>query len=594
MKRHNKYLILIFLSVFTLFQGCETLDLEKLENPNALGADQADPTLLFNTIQLNYRNAVTTFNNLGGELSRAEYMFGRIYLSNYPGNTLNGPWNNLYSGMIPDIAVIAEKNTDGDYDYILGASKAMEAHLMMLSVDYLGDIVWSEAFNSVEFPAPNVDEGSVVYQAALDLLDEASALMTGATVGTSLDLYYEGSASKWIKFINTLKMRAALTVGDYPSVINATNVIETSADNFAFEYGTNVLDPNTQHPDYTSDYTASGANNYRSNWLMHLMSGTRGDLTGDDDPRRRYYFYRQSEVTPGGWIPLVFGSNTMSYVYPQSLGGSSEDAQTLVCSVQETPNHLQFTPDEDYWCGWNLGYWGRTHGNAEGIPPDGFQRTASGVYPAGGRFDDNNDYVTYQGAGVTTGFWDAKVGLDLGAKGAGIEPIILSSYVEFWRAEAYFKLNNPTLAAQHLSQGITESIAYVETFGARDASADLSLAPDSSRIQEFIDNTTAEFQSAANSTALDGTGWPVAKDKMDILGEQFLVATYGGGADAFNFIRRTGYPRTIARSIDENPGDFPRSFLYPSDEVGTNPNINQKSNLSTKVFWDQGVTNPAN
>ena len=109
-------------------------------------------------------------------------------------------------------------------------------------------------------------------------------------------------------------------------------------------------------------------------------------------------------------------------------------------------------------------------------------------------------------------------------------------------------------------------------------------------MQEFVDNMQADFDSAANSTGLDGAGWPVAKDKMDLLGEQFFVAMYGGGADAFNFIRRTGYPR----SIDPNPGPFPRSFLYPSDETGTNPNINQKSDLTSRVFWDQGVTNPAN
>lgn len=594
MKRHNKYLTIIFLSVFTLFQGCETLDLDKLDNPNALGADQADPTLLFNTIQLNYRNAVTTFNNLGGELGRIENMFGRLYRSNYPGNTLNGPWSNLYSGMIPDIAVIEEKNAEGDYNFILGASKAMEAHVLMLSVDFMGDIVWSQAFDSANNPNPTVDQGSAVYQAALGLLDEAATLLNGAPAKTALDMFYGGSSTKWIKFINTLKMRAALTTGDYQGVINASNVIEEIGDNFKFEYGSNQLNPDTRHPDYANDYTASGANNYRSNWLMHLMSGTRGDLTEDDDPRRRYYFYRQSEVTPGAWIPLVFGTNTLSYVYPQSLGGTSEDAQTLVCSVQETPNHLQFTPDEDYWCGWNLGYWGRTHGNAEGIPPDGFQRTASGVYPAGGRFDNNNDYVTYQGAGVTTGFWNANVGIGLGAQGAGAEPIILSSFVEFWRAEAYLKTGQPGLASDHFTKGIEESVTYVTSFGPRDATASFSNAPDSDRIQNFIDNTQADFDSAANSTGLDATGWPVAKDKMDILGEQFFVAMYGAGADAFNFIRRTGYPRTLARSIDENPGDFPRSFLYPSDETGTNPNINQKSDLSTKVFWDQGVTNPAN
>ena len=69
---------------------------------------------------------------------------------------------------------------------------------------------------------------------------------------------------------------------------------------------------------------------------------------------------------------------------------------------------------------------------------------------------------------------------------------------------------------------------------------------------------------------------------------------YGGGADAFNFIRRTGYPRTLARNIDPNPGLFPRTLLYPSSEVNANPNVSQRQDNATQVFWDSGVTNPAN
>lgn len=598
MKKHTKILFFTFLSVMTFFQGCETLELEKLQTPNALSPDQADPSLLFNSVQLNYRNAVTTINNIGGDLSRIEYMFGRVYYDNFPGSALNGPWNNLYSAMIPDIQNIEDLNDEGSLNYVLGASKAMQAHVLMLLVDNIGDIVFSEANKPLEFPNPMLDDDAAVYAAALALLDEAAVLLDGAGIGTAQDLYYLGSSEKWIKFINTLKMRAALTVGDYQSVVNATNVIETADDNMAFSYGTNELEPDTRHPDYGSDYTTSGANNYRSSWLMHLMLGdlmisSAGNVTGDVDPRRRYYFYRQVEVTPGS-VTYLFNEPTQSYfIYPDALGFTSEDAQTLQCSVQEIPSHLQFTPDEDFWCSERLGYWGRTHGNDEGIPPDNFLRTASGVYPAGGRFDDNLDYVIRMEGGALT-LYDAGVGLGLGAGGNGIEPIILSSFVEFWRAEAYFKLNNNALAAQNFTAGVTESIAYVQTFGSRDSSADLSLAPSQEEVQEFIDNITADFVGAPNTTSVDAQGYPTTKDKLDILGEQFFVAMYGGGADAFNFIRRTGYPRTIARSIDPNPGPFPRTLLYPSDEVSTNQNVNQRQNNSTQVFWDSGVTNPAN
>jgi hypothetical protein len=81
---------------------------------------------------------------------------------------------------------------------------------------------------------------------------------------------------------------------------------------------------------------------------------------------------------------------------------------------------------------------------------------------------------------------------------------------------------------------------------------------------------------------------------MDILGEQYFIAMYGGAGDAYNFVRRTGYPRTLARSLESNPGSFPRTVLYPGSEVSANSNILQRTDLSTTVFWDSGVLNPAN
>ena len=38
----------------------------------------------------------------------------------------------------------------------------------------------------------------------------------------------------------------------------------------------------------------------------------------------------------------------------------------------------------------------------------------------------------------------------------------------------------------------------------------------------------AEFNAAPLTSALDGLGWPVEKDKLDILGEQYFVTMFGG------------------------------------------------------------------
>ena len=91
-------------------------------------------------------------------------MFGRNYFSNYIPSPLNGPWNDLYSDIIPDIAAIQLLNDQGaDLSFHLGVAKAMQAHIMMCLVDYLGDIVYSQANNPAEYPSPGLDDDAEVY-----------------------------------------------------------------------------------------------------------------------------------------------------------------------------------------------------------------------------------------------------------------------------------------------------------------------------------------------------------------------------------------------------------------------------------------------
>ena len=576
----------------TMFYSCETFELENTVSPNGLSPDQASADLLLNTIQLDYWRSVETFNNTNGELARIDYFFGRNYFADLTPAALNGPWNRLYSGMIPDIANIESLNSaDNDLSFHIGISKVMQAHVMMLLVDSLGDIVFSQANNPTEFPNPTVDDDQDVYNAALALLDEARTLLAGASVGSATDLYYGGDADKWIKLANTLKMRADLTVGNYAAVVAATDLIESTADDMEFKFGTNELQPDNRHPDYESDYRSDGANIYSNSWLMNKMIGENGDEGPDNDPRRRYYFFRQNWRTPGNYALIEDVLGLIGSPGDVLAFSSDGNGETLQCSLQEIPTHYQFTPDAEIWCSNKLGYWGRVHGNDEGIPPDNFTRTARGVYPAGGSFDAVADAFPWIGEGINI---EQQVGLGKGGGGAGIEAIMLNSYVHFMQAEASLALGDAAGAAAHMEAGMRASIAKVMSFGALDGSADMSQAPDAAAVEAFVTLILDEFNAAPMTSGVDGSGFPLENDKMDILSEQYFVTLFGGSADAFNFIRRTGYPRTISRNIEPDPGLFPRTLQYPGNEVSANPNITQRTDLNTKVFWDQGVTSPAN
>ncbi|WP_421805338.1 SusD/RagB family nutrient-binding outer membrane lipoprotein [Flagellimonas sp.] len=531
------------------FTACETTDLDLRVSPNDLAADQADPNLLLNSIQLAYASNMDVISDLGAELTRIDYMSGRDYFNNYPGDTFNAVWSRTYSsgtngpgtgvqvGMFTNINTLEaiDAESDTDYSFHLGVSKTLQAHMLMLLVDYLGEAALSQASNPDEFPAPTLDDGATVYAEALSLLNEAQSLLSGGplTLGAT-DFFYGGDTSKWLKLVNTLRLKAYVTTGDtanFNAVIAGGNFISSADDDFEFQYGTSELQPDTRHPDYADDYTPSGANIYQSNWLMELM-------LNNDDPRIRYYFYRQTDATPGA--------------------DADPNEETLACSLAVPPQH--YLDGGFTYCSVPNGYWGRSHGNDEGTPPDNFFRTAVGVYPAAGRFDDSSF---------------GTVGLGRGGAGAGIEPIILSSYVDFWRADM---AANDATRAQFLRSGLEKSIAKVQSFGSLDANADLSVAPTEAEVDAYIDGIVADFNAATGD------------DKENIFAEQYFVTLYGGATEAYNYYRKTGYPTTVLPNWELDPGAFPRSFLYPQNEVVTNPSLTQKQTLTQQVFWD---TNPA-
>lgn len=544
---YKLFLVSVLIVGALLNQSCETTELELLNNPNNL--TEGDPTFLLNNIQSSYRGSLATFNDRSSELTRIDYMFGRNYFSNYGSGDMNGRWGSLYSTIIPDIQAIADvASEDNDVSHFLGIAKVLQAHMIMLMVDFLGDITpMSEAGNPAEFPlpTPTSDGGASSYSDAIALLDEAISLLQNGSVNSGVqDLFYgDGSGgnsdrSKWVKLANTLKMRAALTTGNtagFNAIVAGGNFISSTADDFEFNYGTLLAPVNTQHPDYQNDYTSAGANIYQNTWLIYKMDSS-------NDPRIRYYMTRQNDCTPSASC------------------NPAGNGEVLQCSLQNIPAHLQGTPNENWWCSNENGYWGRMHGNDRGIPPDNFTRTAVGVYPAAGMFDDD----TFR-----------NVNLGLGGNGAGIEPIVLASYVDFWRAEVALAGGQPGPAATHLQNGLTKSIAKVQSFGSLDSAADLAgFEPTAGEVTTFINDMVAAFSGASGAA------------QWNILGEQYFVTLYGGGSDAHNFYRRTGYPTTVSDNLDPNPGNYIRTFLYPSNEVGANPNFIQRNDNNAAVFWN--------
>lgn len=548
-----KYINKIFVSMVFLagvfFTSCETTDLDLLNDPNNLTTNDAELDRLMSNIQLDFNTFLRQMGNNGAQATRLQNPFGRTYRDAFEPVTMDGTWSTAYQGLFSNIQLAETYATALENNKHLGVMKIIKGYTLIVLVDFFGDVPFSEATNPVEFPAPFADPGQDVYQGAIALIDEGVDLLNQPGAELNPDMYYDNDYGKWKKAANTMKLAAYLNTGNtaaFNAIINSGNYIASTADDMQFQYGANQTSPDTRHPSYSNDYTPNGASSYRSNWIMDAM-------VDNNDPRLRYYFHRQNGCTPGAQ-------------------GCATDPGRLPCSVTVKPNH--YTSDMIY-CSVDKGYWGRDHLNAEGIPPDNFFRTVVGVYPHGGLFDDAviGDETNHPFEGVSSG---------AGGGGAGINPILLASWVDFWKAEVALASNNTSGAASAMQAGLQKSTSKVASFISVDPTADATVAPTGGQISSFIADIVNQFNSATSMSK-----------KMDILAEQAFITYYGNGIGAYNMYRRTGAPSDLQYSLDPNPGNFVRSFFYPAAEANVNSNIQQKDDLNVQVFWDDNPASPA-
>jgi hypothetical protein len=551
----------IFLTTITValvIAGCSKKFDGLLVNPNAPLPEQANVDLLLNQVQLQFRNSYNGFQDFGAALSRMEVFFGPTYQVAYDPSSFDGIWSTAYTGVIKNAdAVISLATPKRQWTHV-GMANIMKAYTYMCLVDHFGNVPYTEANLGNENLNPKFSPALTVYNAAFGMLDSAIAqLARTPSLVPPDDLYYgqesAGSLSiarrnRWITLAKTLKLRGLintrLTDAGVAAKINALitggDLIDTDAEEFTFKYGTQNNNPNSRHPKFNGDYRASGgAGQYQSTTWLFWVGLEKGTLrAGVTDPRRRYYFHRQTLATPGG-----------------------VDQQP--CAFNATPSHF---PAGTPYCYFPGGYWGRDHGDNAGIPPDNALRTVWGAYPAAGRLDAN-----VGGA----------VGLNDGGRGAGINPIWMASFTDFILAEAYLTVPGVTGNAKTaLLNGVTKSINRVLIFPSQAGVPTPTgfVAPSATAITSYVTLVSDLYDLGINDAA-----------RLDVVGKEYFLALWGNGIEAYNMYRRTSRPRNLQPTLQAAGGAYIRSFLYPSNSVNLNLNATQKPNMSVKTFWD---TNP--
>lgn len=532
-----------------------------LDNPNAPSVSTADVELLLNTVQISFSGFFDNASNSGGQLTRQQAWFGPLYTNGYSPQSFDGLWNTSYTSILKNSnALIPLAQAQKRY-ISSGMAKVLSAYTLGTMVDCFGDIPYSEAVKGIEVVNPKVDAGATVYAAAIAMLDDAIVDFGKTGAAPKTDIFYGGSAAKWITAANTLKLKFlmqtrkvdATAKAKIQALVTAGNYIKAISGDFNYKYSTTKASPDSRHPDYAGNYTSSrSVGEYMADYFMFAIaaeknggtiSGTKGTTL---DPRQRYYFYRQN------------------------TSGVNVNEVTLSCITSAKPAHYNAT---DPFCYLGAGYWGRDHGDNSGTPPDGSYRTTWGVYPAAGEFDAN------QGAAVS---------LEIGGKGAGILPIWNTEFTHFLLAEAAITntITGGSAAARvSLEAGIRASMAKVTGFPATvGVVPDPTYAATAATITNYTNLVLTQYDNAASDEA-----------KLGVIMKEYYLATWGNGIEAYNNYRLTGYPASMQPIlITPNPGTFIRSYFYPSVFVNRNINAPAQKTLGgavNKVFWDNNPDN---
>ncbi|RYY26380.1 MAG: SusD/RagB family nutrient-binding outer membrane lipoprotein [Sphingobacteriaceae bacterium] len=532
MKYTDKRSILILLVLLLSVSSCK-----KFVDINA---DPNNPT----TAQINLLLPSTQISLVGnmyqlnsGTSTIMQHTMYSTDISRYQqaGTNYSNSWDGFYSQTLNDLeSIIATGTAQQNWGYV-AIAKFEKVYLYSLMVDMWGDIPYSDAEQGQVNTSPPLEKGAAIYDKLLILLDagiaDAAKVTTTTLVPATADVFYAGTKTSWVAMANSLKLklynqirlvdptRSATAIKAL--IASPTTLISSNTLDFTFKFGTSQ-NPNNRHPWHRAEYQAGKTFYQSQSWMDLLLNG--------DDPRLRYFIYRQN-ATAG-------------------LNNSTN----------------------------SNGYYGRNPGDGTAAPADQSRRSTFGIYPAGGLYDNApinsltaaNLYLTNTGATSTL-----KVVAVTDGTGAGVMPLITYAMVKFTRAEAALTLATGDDARQNFSDGVTANLNSVSTYAAANGGVALSAAT----ITGFVNRLLVQYD-AANA---DG--------KLNLIMTQKYIADYGNGMEAYNDYRRTNLP--VLRTLLSALNVFPKRLYYSQTELsanttfGANSSSIQIAQQITPVFWNK-------
>ncbi|WP_291911697.1 SusD/RagB family nutrient-binding outer membrane lipoprotein [Chitinophaga sp. CB10] len=475
-----------------------------------------------------------------------------------------------YSGFLENTNVMIRQAEAEDNLIFAGVGRILKAYGLSQMVDIFADVPYTEAnqFYLTKNGYPKFDKGQDIYPELLKMLDTAlnnlSATATNSLVPDLDDLFYGGDVKKWTRLAKSIKLKLLVQqrlIKDVSADVNTLfngDLISKLDESFMMPYGPSNS-PDDRNPGF-NDYYATQRSHYVSPWFYSILKGYNPRLfTGIEDPRIPYYFYNQIKTTD----TTAAGIGNTDY---------RDSAFVSILFGSVGPN--------------------RDRSNDNSI-------TVFGIYPVGGRYDDN--YKNYDKTAQTN------IRGVSSSSATGAAPLRLLTYADilFLKAECMNVGLIPDDGGATLKKAIEESFKQVDyVAGKANKGQNIPKLEGSAAVTNYINQIMGAY-SAANTAK-----------KLEIIMTQKWIQSYGFSCDQYTDYRRTGYPILFdpndpsqAPSGRYQPpllGDptlggkdqpsvrvvlgrrYPLSLPWPADELNVNRNAPaQKQPDSYPVFWDK-------
>ncbi len=301
MRLRNLINAVLICSIFVLASCAKKLD-EFNENPNGIDPANANPNLILPTILSGTANSYLAqgYGKIGGTMQHMQEDGWHSSYNSYDWSEED--WSGWY-GILRNNQFLYDRATTMNYTLHQGIAQTMRAFVFGTIADLWGDAPYSEALRgATDISHPAYDSQEEIYKGIIEELKVAVTTLNGVGdasgyYASGYDLYYNGDATKWKKFANSLLLRYAMRLSDkLPELAKSTleqvyasgDYIKATSEDATMGFSTL---PTTQANNAWPGNKDKGSTDAQSEWRRRKPCSTLLDkLTLFGDPRREVWF----------------------------------------------------------------------------------------------------------------------------------------------------------------------------------------------------------------------------------------------------------------------------------------------------------------